>query len=283
MRIVQLSDTHISHLGGTPAGNMSLAVDYINSELRPDLVIHTGDVIMLNPDSAEDRDAAWRLHQEINPPFLVVPGNHDVGESGENPWMGISVTSERIAGFSDTWGPDRFLLLGSAANGAPGWAFIGINSERMSSGLPEEAEQWDWLAGAAQQARGRSVMLFLHRPLWFPGGDEPGVTLTGADRQRLLALFPDARLRVVANGHMHRYREAFEGELLCVAAPSLTFAPPAEPEHGLGPAASGVIEYRIDGDAIQARFCSVPGLHGVADPHTMDEFESALAELQAAR
>ena len=49
MRIVQLSDTHISHLGGVPAANMSLLTSYINNELRPDLVVHTGDVVIANP------------------------------------------------------------------------------------------------------------------------------------------------------------------------------------------------------------------------------------------
>lgn len=36
LRIVQLSDTHISHLGGTPAKNFWLLIDYINDELHPE-------------------------------------------------------------------------------------------------------------------------------------------------------------------------------------------------------------------------------------------------------
>jgi predicted MPP superfamily phosphohydrolase len=40
VRIVQLSDTHISHLGEVPAENMSLLADHINNEIRPDLVVH---------------------------------------------------------------------------------------------------------------------------------------------------------------------------------------------------------------------------------------------------
>jgi 3',5'-cyclic AMP phosphodiesterase CpdA len=85
---MQLSDTHISHLDGKPSENMSLLVEYVNNELRPDLVIHTGDVVILNPDSLGDRLTAWRLHQKIDAPLLVLPGNHDVGESGDDPWMG---------------------------------------------------------------------------------------------------------------------------------------------------------------------------------------------------
>jgi 3',5'-cyclic AMP phosphodiesterase CpdA len=279
MRIIQLSDTHISHLGGTPSQNMALLTGYLNDVLRPDLVVNTGDLVILDPDSQPDRETARALHQRIDAPLLVLPGNHDVGESGPDPWMGISVTSDRVAGYISSWGPDRFFRLGSADTGSAGWAFVGINSERMSSGLPEEAEQWDWLAGIAEQVRGMSVMLFLHKPLWFPGAPQPGVTVTEADRHRLISLFSGARLRVVANGHVHRYQHTFAGQILTVSSPSLTFATTPDPERGLGPGPSGIVEYLIDGDTVRADFHPVPGLHGIADAETMPEFTAAMAAL----
>jgi 3',5'-cyclic AMP phosphodiesterase CpdA len=281
VRIVQLSDTHISHLGGVPAENMSLLADHINNEIRPDLVVHTGDVVIANPDSAADRDAARRLLAMVDAPLLVLPGNHDVGESADEPWMELPVTSERIAAFASAWGQDRFLLADGAGHGCANWVFIGLNSERLGSGLPEEDEQWDWLADAARQARGKSVMLFLHKPLWSPMGSRSGITPPEAARQRLVALFADARLRVVANGHMHRYRHASEGEILTIWAPSLTFAVPADPESGLEPGAPGIVEYLIEGDDIRAELRPVPGLNGVSDVAAMAEFTAALAEIEA--
>jgi 3',5'-cyclic AMP phosphodiesterase CpdA len=282
VRLVQLSDTHISHRGGTPAGNLSLLVDYLNNEVRPDLVIHTGDIVIADPDSDTDRQAARRLLARIDAPLLVLPGNHDVGESSENPWMGLAATSERVAGYIRAWGPDRFCHLGDAASGTQDWAFIGVNSERMSTGLPEEDEQWDWLAETARQVSGKSVAIFLHKPLWFSDGSRAGITIAERDRERLISLFAGTALRVVANGHVHRYRHELRGDdILNVWAPSLTFAPPADPEHGLGPSRSGVVEYRIDGDAVDASFRVVPGLQGVADATTMPEFTAALAELEA--
>lgn len=281
MRIVQFSDTHISRLDGTPSENMSLLVDFLNEELRPDLVINTGDVVILNPDSPDDRQAALRLHQQIQAPLLVLPGNHDVGESGDDVWMGVSITSDRVAGFAEAWGADRFLRLGSAETGTQDWAFIGINSERMSSGLPEEDEQWDWLAGVADQVRGKSVMLFLHKPLWFLGGAEAGMTIPEPDRERLLSALAPTRLRVVANGHLHRYRHDHEGDLLTVWAPSLTFALPADPGRGFGPSLSGVVEYQVDGDAVEASFRPVPGLQGVANASVIPGYQTAMAEVEA--
>jgi 3',5'-cyclic AMP phosphodiesterase CpdA len=281
VRIVQLSDTHISHLGGVPAENMSLLADHINNAIRPDLVVHTGDVVIANPDSAADRDAARRLLALVDAPLRILPGNHDVGESADEPWMELPVTSERIAAFASAWGQDRFLLTGSAADRSEDWVFIGLNSERLGSGLPEEDEQWDWLADAARQARGKSAMLFLHKPLWSPMGSRSGITPPEAARQRLLALFADARLRVVANGHMHRYRQVSEGEILTVWAPSLTFAVPADPARGLEPGAPGIVEYLIEGDDIRAELRPVPGLNGVSDVAAMAEFTAAVAEIEA--
>jgi len=260
---------------------MSLLVDFLNEDLQPDLVIHTGDVVILNPDSPDDRQAALRLLGQINAPLLVLPGNHDVGESGDDVWMDVAVTSERVAGFAGTWGADRFYRAGSAGTGSQDWAFIGVNSERMSSGLPEEDEQWDWLAGVAGQARGKSVMLFLHKPLWFLGGAEAGMTILEPDRERLLSVLAGTRLRVVANGHLHRYRHECVGDLLTVWAPSLTFALPADPDRGFGPSPSGVVEYQIDGDTIEASFRAVPGLHGVATASSIPGYHTAMAEVEA--
>ena len=280
MRIIQLSDTHISHLGGVPTDNMSLLADHLNNEIRPDLVIHTGDVVIADPDSARDRDAARRLLARIEAPLLVLPGNHDVGESADAPWKDLPVTGERITAFSSAWGDDRFFLPGDATNRCGEWVFIGLNSERLGSGLPQEREQWDWLTETAARARGKSVMLFLHKPLWWPGGSRSGVTIPAADRERLLALFAGARLRAVANGHMHRYRQAFEGEVRTVAAPSATFAMPAEPERGLEASTPGIVEYVIDGDDLTAELRQVPGLGMVSDVLAMPEFAAAVAEIE---
>jgi len=280
MRIIQLSDTHISHLGGVPTDNLSLLADQLNNEIRPDLVIHTGDVVIADPDSARDRDAARRLLARIEAPLLVLPGNHDVGESADAPWKDLPVTEERIAAFSSAWGDDRFFLPGDATNRSGEWVFIGLNSERFGSGLPQEGEQWDWLTAAAERARGKSVMLFLHKPLWWPGGSQSGLTIPAADRDRLVSLFAGARLRVVSNGHVHRYRQALEGEIRTVAAPSATFALPADPGRDLEPGTPGIVEYLIDGDDVTAGLRLVPGLGQVSDVLAMPEFAAALAEIE---
>jgi len=137
MRIVQISDTHINHRGGVTNKNFETLSAFVNDVLRPDAVVNAGDVCVLSPDSAEDRETARKLHERFTAPLRVVPGNHDVGEPGAAPWAGISVTSERVAGFRGAFGADHWIELHDE------WALIGIDSEIMTSGLPEEAEQWE--------------------------------------------------------------------------------------------------------------------------------------------
>jgi 3',5'-cyclic AMP phosphodiesterase CpdA len=278
MRIVHFSDTHISHLGGLGHDNAERLVDYLNGD-RPDLAVNTGDVVILHPDSAQDRDAALRIHERIEAPLRVVPGNHDVGECAPEPWQGLRVSSQRVQGFRSAWGSDRFVLFGEASQEAQDWAFVGISSELCSSGLPEEEEQWAWLEEVAAEAAARSVMLFLHKPLVTDDGANEKITVTEAARQRVLDTFGSA-LRVVANGHVHRYRYAMDGDLMSVWAPSLSFSPPAEPQLKLGPGTAGVVEYTVRGQQVEARFVAVPGIEGSADFDSLPEVQQSMAALE---
>jgi 3',5'-cyclic AMP phosphodiesterase CpdA len=279
MRIIQFSDTHISHRGGVGHGNAERLVDYLNEVAKPDLAVNTGDVVILDPDATQDRDAAMRIHERISAPLRVLPGNHDVGECAAEPWQGLDVTSRRVQGFRSAWGSDRFVLFGDAAREAQGWAFVGINSELCASGLPEEDEQWAWLEEIAAEAAGKSVMLFLHKPLVTDDGAREGLTVTAAARERILGTFRDADLRVVANGHLHRYRCTTYGDVMTVWGPSLSFSPPADPHLKLGPGTAGVVEYSIRGREVSARFAAVPGIEGVADFTTLPEAEQSMAAL----
>jgi len=55
MRLVQISDTHLSHLGGPANDNLERLIPFVNDELRPDLVVHSGDVLMANPETVPEQ------------------------------------------------------------------------------------------------------------------------------------------------------------------------------------------------------------------------------------
>jgi 3',5'-cyclic AMP phosphodiesterase CpdA len=276
MRIVQISDTHLSHKGGVTNENFSLLVSYVNDVLKPDLVINTGDLVILSPDSDEDREFARSVHGRFDAPVRIVPGNHDVGMTGDDPWMGIATTSERIASYRKSFGTDRFIELIDST-----WAVVGLNSELFSSGLEEEAEQWNWLEDVAEQVKGRCLAVFLHRPFWSPMPEvtDHELALADVDRERLLDIFSESRLKLVASGHLHRYMRDQQGDTLTISAPSTAFIVRGG-SRGLNQL--GVVEYHIEGEGVEAFFRSVP--HLVEDePFGVSAFIETLAEIEMAR
>jgi 3',5'-cyclic AMP phosphodiesterase CpdA len=258
MRIVQISDTHLFDAGGVTAENAGRVVDFVNETLRPDLVVHTGDVVGLSPDHDGDRRAAVAVHAQLRAPLLVVPGNHDVGDPGDTPWMGLGVTSARVAEHRRVFGEIPFL------ESFGDWGVLGLNSQVVGSGLAEEQEQWEWLERTLAAPGPRKLLLFMHMPLWAPlgfGEATVAVSLADVDRERLLSLPGSHRLRGVGNGHLHTYRRRQRHELLEVWAPSIAFHGAMDGE--LSPFGQcGVVEWRLDGDKLDAWFRA---------PATLDE------------
>jgi 3',5'-cyclic AMP phosphodiesterase CpdA len=246
VRIVQISDTHLSHLGGTTTANLRRIAAWVNATLRPDLIVNTGDVVAASPDQPLDRGWAREVHAAFDAPVLYLPGNHDVGEPGPAPWKGLAVTSARVAAHREALGPDRFAVRDG------GWLVLGINSELLGSGLDEEGAQWGWLEGELAAPGSERVLLLSHKPLWLPRTTPSTAALTVPDqaRQRLLALAGD-RLAAVGSGHLHRYRRRPRPErpqVLEVWAPSTGFVGQTDTESPYFEQL-GVVEWRLgDGD-----------------------------------
>lgn len=276
MRIVQLSDTHLTALGGITSANFEQIVTFVNQQLRPDLVVNTGDTILLSPDREADRSASKALHDRFDAPVRVVPGNHDVGEPGSTPWMGLSVTSERVARFREAFGGDRFVdELGE-------WAVVGIDSELLGSGLPEEAEQWEWLAEVGRANGGRPVALFLHKPLWWdgPAVADHALAVDEADRDRIVSLLAGCPLKVVGSGHLHRYLATWRtDDLLAVWAPSTAFVVAAKEWRLGGLNQLGVVEYDLSTSEPQAWFRALPTLVE-EEPFSLAEFTEVMSEVE---
>ena len=261
VRIVQLSDTHLSHLGGVTTDNFRRLARFVDEVLRPDLIVHTGDVVAVTPDHAADRAAAVAALGAVRAPLRVLPGNHDVGEPGGEPWMGLAVTEARLEAHRGAFGPDRFAVeLGA-------WQLIGLNSELLGSGLAGEEEQWRWLSEALSGGEGRPAILFLHKPLWAPRpSSRPGRSVLEAARERLLALPSASSLRAVGSGHLHRYRRRVRPDLLEVWAPSTAFRGRSRPEETHFEQL-GVVEWHLAADGtVDAAFRA---------PHDLDEREAA--------
>jgi 3',5'-cyclic AMP phosphodiesterase CpdA len=257
-RIIQISDTHLWSRGGPMAANFSALAELVNARPHPDLVVHTGDIGALSPESDADRRAAADMLGQIEAPLVVLPGNHDVGGLPGGAWMGVEVTARHLAAYRATFGPDRWLRILDDE-----WALVGINSQVLGSGLPDDEVQLEWLRATGPEIGRRQVVLFIHRPLWWPSDEHPpghpelGVT----DQSRLVVLdaLSGCRLAAVASGHLHRFRCGYRGDVLEVWAPAtglLARGPHLPP----GQEDLGLVELTLEAGRVDARFVTVPGL-----------------------
>src|SRR4051794_33340658 len=109
MRIVQISDPHLSPSRADSAATFDRVVRWLNAD-PPDMVIATGDLAELDPDSDGERGFAHDQLLRIQAPLLTLPGNHDVGENGATSWRGPIVNLDRLEAYLDTWGNDRWVV-----------------------------------------------------------------------------------------------------------------------------------------------------------------------------
>ena len=238
MRIVQITDTHLSPEHHEARVAFARVVEHVSTD-PPDLIVHTGDIVFEDPDSVIDRDFARRLHDDLPAPFVVLPGNHDVGESGWTPWDGPPVTPARLEAFRTTWAGDRFCIeLGP-------WRLIGLNVLVMASPLHDYEEEQDaWLD--KQLTGAENVALFVHKPIVMAGDDEPGLSIEPPARERLLDRVAAAPVRLVASGHLHQYRALQVDTRLTVWAPSTVFLSTADDDGT--PPVKGYVDYRLRDD-----------------------------------
>lgn len=193
MRLVQLSDTHLSPTHPHHATALEQVRAWMASA-PPDVVALTGDLVVTDPRDEADRAYA-HAHLSTLPAGQVValPGNHDVGEFGPTDWDGPLLTPDTVDAFAETWGHSGWVL------DVPGWRLIGLDLLRPD---PEAViEQLDAdLAGVERAA------VFCHKPLWISGraeGDEPGWSCEDPWRHRLFEVLERSAVAVVSSGHLH--------------------------------------------------------------------------------
>jgi 3',5'-cyclic AMP phosphodiesterase CpdA len=262
MRIIQISDTHLSPGKAHFTDNWPPLAAWIRDQ-RPDLVIHSGDVTVDGAAVEEDLRYAAELVRDLRVPFRAVPGNHDVGDAGH---VHQPVTDARLARWLDHFGPDRW------TEDVGGFRVIGLDAMLLGSGHPEEAVQSAWLDKAMRGAGGRSIAWFLHRPLFLDSpaeGDTGYWSVKPKPRAGLIELVGQYSVSLVASGHLHRAHQAVHDGTYYVWAPASAFlvgpgmnVPPMAGENRLG-----AVLYELDGHSLEANIVEVPGL----SPHWIDD------------
>lgn len=220
MRILHISDTHLSGTHPVFQLNWRLFASRVQ-ELQPDLVIHTGDAAISDPDRTEDIAFARAEMERLGLRYLIVPGNHDVGDNPVDadwlPRQPKACTEARRQAWINQFGPDFWV------EDVDGIRFVGLNAQLFGTDLPAEEEQWEMLR-TALRAGGRTVLVS-HKPFYsqVDGSDLPLNALPVEASLEIERLCQEAGVLLHLTGHLHRHKVISRGGLTRVWGASTAF------------------------------------------------------------
>lgn len=277
MRIIQISDTHVSRVHGPFRRNLARVRSWLDRN-PCDLVVNTGDLSMNGAVAADDLHDAVEWQATLPAPVLSIPGNHDVGDLPDLRADQV-LDDARLERFRDIVGPDRW------SRDVDGWRLVGLNAMLLGTGHADEAEQFDWLAEAV--ATTRPVAVFLHKPLFVEDpreGPHGYWTVLPEPRRRVLDLLGRADIRLIASGHLHVARvRSFEG-VPHVWGPSAAFVCGPVQADVPGERRIGAVIHEVSAESVASRvvFLDDEGAANLTiDPHLATIYP-APATLEAA-
>lgn len=255
--VVQVSDTHLSRNRGYFYDNWRIFLEEMRAD-PPDLVVHSGDLSLRGTDDAEDLVFSRAELDKLPCPVLVIPGNHDIGDTPPDPRLQRPLSDERRANWRTHIGPEwDYRDLGE---GPDGWRVVGINAQLFDSGFADEAAQLAWLEEVFAGAGGRHLALFMHKPAFYVAADEAKIGLTclyPEGRASLLALCRAHGVKLIGSGHLHVYRALELDGMQLVWSPATAFI--STKNKGLPPVdglqrRAGYLRYRLEGATASHRF-----------------------------
>jgi len=162
------------------------------NELKPDILVFGGDMTQ----RAADLEKEWpSLLKRLQVPFMVTPGNHD---------MGNRVTFENLERFRKVFGRDR------EARDVKGWRIIAGNSQFWypTEAKEEQAAYEAWVKDELEEAKARNgrVILATHIPPFAFASDEKNSydNYPLAGRAARLEAYAASGARFFLTAHLHR-------------------------------------------------------------------------------
>jgi 3',5'-cyclic AMP phosphodiesterase CpdA len=140
MRVILVSDTHLSPAAPEAAANWDAVLRYVGAN-APDVVIHLGDLTLDGAHNAGDLHYGRRQLDRLPVPWHAIPGNHDIGD---NPWPGapgdFTVDAGRCQRWLDIVGTDHWsvTVLPDQVQPTLGAKRCGIVSLDLASGMSPE-------------------------------------------------------------------------------------------------------------------------------------------------
>jgi hypothetical protein len=222
---VQISDSHIGFKKAPNpdvAATLQAALARIDkSAVRPDFIVHTGDLTHLS--KPEEFDTVEQLMRSTRTQrAFYVPGEHDViGDNGAEYFRRFGEKNANPGGWYsfDHHGVHFVALINVLNLKAGGLGWLG-------------ADQLAWLKNdLAGRSSETPLVVFAHMPLWslYPswgwGTDDAGEAIA------MMRRFGSV---TVLNGHIHQIQQKVEGNVTFYTARSTAYPQPA-PGQGPGP------------------------------------------------
>ncbi len=216
-----ITDTHLGTAGEEGIFCHNWRVEELIRQLnalRPDFVMHCGDIITVHPFSRTYEaqcQYALDLFKQLKAPIHFTAGNHDVGNQRnmrvwDDKWLDrVGITLNQILFqlpyrevYEKYFGPDYYSFVYDNNR------FIVFDDEICNSGYPLEQEQEEWLAHQLELgAKNAHTFIFSHNPLFWGAPDEPGPAnyepVQQPARQRLLDLLAKTHPTAMYTGHTH--------------------------------------------------------------------------------
>lgn len=214
--VVQVSDTHLSETHAYFIDNFRVFADEM-AELKPDLIVHTGDVSFNGPARPADLDFARQQLDTLGVPVLALAGNHDIGEAPRHSRLQQPINDERIRAWTDAFGPMFW------QHDLAHWRLIGLDTALMGSDRHEEQQQLAFLEDSLSTRGSRRAMVFMHMPPFEDEPDDPRPTTSCVPhdvRIDLLDRLQRGGVAVIACGHLHVYRQLTHRGMQIVWAPT---------------------------------------------------------------
>jgi hypothetical protein len=214
---VQLSDSHIGFNkppNSDARATFREAVAKVKAlAVKPDFIIHTGDVSQLSRD--DEFDDADQILKESGLPVFYIPGEHDMLDpDGGKAFLNRFGKGTRGGGwYSFDHRGVHFVALVNVADLKPG----GMGNLG--------AKQLKWLKSDLDgRSSSTPIVVFAHIPLWTVYADWGWGTDDSAEALKLLARFGSV---TVLNGHIHQITQKVEGRIAFHTARSTAFPQPA--------------------------------------------------------
>jgi predicted MPP superfamily phosphohydrolase len=272
-RLVIVSDTHLSARAPEAQQNWSAVATHI-AGVRPDLVIHLGDLTLDGLRVADDLRYGRTQLDQLAAPWRAVPGNHDIGDNLSSLTLAdYGVNPLRRQRWIDLIGADWWAL------DVAGWDLIGINAQLFGSGLPAEKDQWTWLGDQLGGTRStQPAVLITHKPI---AADQeelaaapPYRFVPSPARRRLSDLLNGRRPCLVLSGHVHQFRRLQIGDATHAYAPTTWAVLPDAAQAPMGIKRCGILSVELDRSGATVALVEPAGVqqltlgHHLPDPYT---------------